>query len=202
MAASTKQAQQGVVAARRQLGHELDEMRLATRSAVDIPAKVRKHPVETIGLIGGAGFLALGGPKRIIQAIEHRVRPTRKDRLKGILPKDIERMVDKTGQNAEQVRQRLEQDFFDWMAKRRPQQAPANARQSLWKTYDSFIGPLGALGAKSLIERLLAADPKRGSGASGSAASGSAASAQDRPEAVSSADMVTARIAKKISGGG
>ncbi len=189
MATSTKQAYEQVVAARRQLGHEMDELRLATRSAVDIPAKVKRNPVQTIGLIGGAGFLAVGGPKRVLKAIEHRVRPTKKDRLKGILPKDVEKVVGKHAANAEEVRQRLEQDFYDWMSKKRPQQAPATGRRSFWKTYDALIGPLGALGAKSLVERLLAPDPKR-----------PASPGKDKPGDVTAADLATAEVGKKISG--
>ncbi len=189
MAATTKQANQEVVAARKALGHELDELRGAARSAVDIPAKVKANPVKTMGLIGGAGFLAVGGPKRIIQAMERRVRPTKKDRLKGILPKDVEKLVDKTASNAEEVRQRLEQDFYDWMSKKRPQQAPAGARQSFWKTYDSFLGPLGALGAKAMAEKLFAADKKRDP----------ASSHQERAGSVSPADSVATTVGKKFS---
>lgn len=188
MAAPTKQAHQQVVAARRQLGHELDELRLATRSAVDIPAKVRRNPVQTAGLIGGVGFLALGGPKRILRAIEHRVRPAKTDRLKGILPKDVEKLIDRSASNADEVRQRLEQDFFDWMSKKRPQQAPANARQSFWKTYDVLIGPLAALGTKSLIERLFAPHPDRPT------------PCDEQPGDASPADPATAKIGEKLTG--
>lgn len=188
MAATTKQAHEEVVAARKALGHELDELRGATRSAVDIPAKVKRNPVKTVGLLGGAGFLAVGGPKRILQAMERRVRPAKRDRLKGILPKDVEKLVDKTATNAEEVRQRLEQDFYDWMSKKRPQQAPANARQSFWKTYDSFLGPLGALGAKAMAEKLFAADKMRGASAE-----------QEGTGSTSRADMLAARAGKKLS---
>jgi ElaB/YqjD/DUF883 family membrane-anchored ribosome-binding protein len=190
MAASTKQAHEQVVAARRQLRHELDELRSAGRSAVDIPAKVRRNPVKTIGLAGGAGFLAVGGPKRILRAVERRVRPTRQDRLKGILPKDVERIIDRTAENAEQVRQRLEQDFHDWMSKKRPQVAPSGARQSFWKTYDALVGPIGALAAKSLAGRLFAAEPKRRPDGN-----------VEKPGDVTMDDLATAEVGKKIAGG-
>jgi len=121
--------------------------------------------------------------------MEHRIRPTKKDRLKGILPKDVEKLVDKTASNAEEVRQRLEQDFYDWMSKKRPQQAPANARQSFWKTYDSFLGPLGALGAKAMVEKLFAAEKKRAV----------SDSQEERPGSTSPADMVATRVGKKLS---
>lgn len=189
MEATTKQAHDQVVAARRQLGTELDELRLATRSAVDIPAKVKKNPVQTVGLIGGAGFLAVGGPKRVIRAIEHRVRPRKKDRLKGILPKEVEKVIDRTAADADEVRQRLEQDFFEWMSKKRPQGAPSNARQSFWRTYDSLIGPLGALGAKSLIQRLFTPDPERPT-----------AGGKDRPGSVSATDIAAVKVGDKMAG--
>ena len=192
MATPTKQAHEQVVAARRQLGRELDELRVAGRSAVDIPAKVRRNPVRTVGLMGGAGFLAVGGPKRVLRAVERRVRPTREQKLKGILPKDIERIIDRTAENAEQVKVRLEQDFYDWMDKKRPQQAaPSTGRQSFWKTYDAFVGPLGALGAKALAERLLAAEPRRKPGGG-----------TEKPGDVTLTDLATAEVGKKITGSG
>jgi hypothetical protein len=119
--------------------------------------------------------------------VERRLRPKKKDRLKGVLPKEVERIVERTGQNAEEVRQRLEQDFYDWMQKKRPQQAPGNARQSFWKTWDAFVGPLAALGTKSLAERLFAADPKRNQDAG------------ERPGGVTVADSATAKIGRRVS---
>jgi hypothetical protein len=142
--------------------------------------------------MGGAGFLAVGGPKRVLRAVERRVRPTREQKLKGILPKDIERIIDRTAENAEQVKVRLEQDFYDWMDKKRPRQAaPSTGRQSFWKTYDAFVGPLGALGAKALAERLLAAEPRRKPGGG-----------TEKPGDLTLADLATAEVGKKITGSG
>ena len=89
MGTSTKEAHQQVIAARKAFAGELDELNAATRSALDIPAKVRKHPLETAGLAGGAAFLAVGGPKRVLKAVGRRVRPTRKQRFKGVLPDEV-----------------------------------------------------------------------------------------------------------------
>lgn len=158
MGEATQQAKDRVIAARAALGSEVDELGLAARSAVDIPAKVKRNPVRTLGLAGGAAFLALNGPKRVAKAVERRVAPKRSDRLKGILPKDVEKALDRLGGNASDVRERVEQDFYDWMNKRRSQSAPSSARQSLWKTYDSLLGPVAALGAKRMAEKLFSAD--------------------------------------------
>jgi hypothetical protein len=196
MGTSTKEAHQQVIAARKAFAGELDELTAATRSALDIPAKIRKHPVETAGIAGGAAFLAVGGPKRVLRAVARRARPTKKQRLQGILPPEVEKAVERLGAGAEDVRERIEQDFFDWMSKRRSKEAPANARQSFWKTYDAFLGPLGALGAKALAQRFFAAPKDRPAG-----------SRQTGDEAadVTMADLAAAkageRITEKLGGG-
>jgi hypothetical protein len=190
MGTSTKEAHQQVIAARKAFAGELDELNAATRSALDIPAKVRKHPLETAGLAGGAAFLAVGGPKRVLKAVGRRVRPTRKQRFKGVLPDELEKALDRLGTGAEDVRDRLEQDFYDWMSKRRSKEAPANARQSFWKTYDAFLGPLGALGAKALAQRFFAAPKDRPAGSTEPGAE-----AAD----VTMADLATAKAGEKVT---
>lgn len=160
MAASTKEAHEQVVAARKQLGTELDQFRSSARSAVDIPAKIKRNPIQTVGLIGGAGFLAVGGPKRVLKSVMRRVRPEPKDKLKGILPKDVEHVIARSGaKNQDDVRATMERDFAAYLHKKKPTQPAPNARQSFWKTYDTLIGPLGAIGATKLAARLFAPEP-------------------------------------------
>lgn len=161
MGKATRDASEQVAAARRALGSEIDELGSAARSAVDIPAKVRKHPVETAGLAGGAVFLAVGGPKRVLRAVEARVRPSRRQRFRGVLPKDVEQAIDRLGDNAAQVRERIESDFAEYMSKRTGKESRPSAQQSFWKTYDALVGPLGRQAAKRLASRLFAADPER-----------------------------------------
>ena len=163
MEATADEAYEQIVAARQQVRSELDVMRTTTRDAVDIPAKIRKDPVKALGLIGGAGFLAVGGPKRLLKMAGGRVRPPRKDQLKGILPKEVEKVIDKTADDPEKVRRSLEEGFYSYLTKTQPKQPPPNASQSFWKTYDTIVGPLGAIGARTLAQRLFA--PPRSSGA-------------------------------------
>ena len=161
MGESTRDARQKVVRAREGFGEEVDELALATRSAVDIPAKVKQHPVRTAGIAGGAVFLAANGPKRVIRAVENRVRPTKTSKYKGMFPKPIEKALDRMGDQGVDARERLESEFADWVSKRSTKSAPSNARQSFWKTYDAVIGPLAALGVKRLLDKLFAAEPDR-----------------------------------------
>jgi hypothetical protein len=162
MATAAQEAERQVIAARQALGGELDELSAAARSAVDIPAKIRHNPVQTAALAGGAGFLALGGPKRVLRAVVKRVRPQRRDRHRGLLPDEVERAVKHAaGPRAPEVQAALEEDFADYLKKKAGQDPPPNAAQSLWKTYDALIGPLAGRGAKQLASRLFAAEKDR-----------------------------------------
>ena len=153
MADSTAEARQELERARRRAGAELDELGAATRSALDIPAKIRRNPLKVAGLAGGAAFLVLGGPKRVIRATEKRVFPGRKEKLESILPKEVARTVDKLGGDAAAVRANLERDFMHYLERKHPEEEP-NARRSFWRTYDILAGSLGTLAARAMAKRL------------------------------------------------
>ena len=67
MAPKVAEALAGVKAAREGVATELDNLNTSVRAAVDIPAKIKRNPVPTLGAAGGAAFLLLGGPKRVAQ---------------------------------------------------------------------------------------------------------------------------------------
>jgi hypothetical protein len=162
MATAAQEAERQVIAAREALGGELDELSAAARSAVDIPAKVRKNPVQTAALAGGAGFLVLGGPKRVLRAVMGRIRPKRRGRYHGLLPDEIERALKHSaGPRSPEIEAALEEDFADYLKKKGKLDPPPSAAQSFLKTYDSVVGPLASRGAKQLAARLFAADPDR-----------------------------------------
>lgn len=166
MAEETRAAREAVVAARAALSAEVDELGAAARSAVDIPAKIRRDPLRTLGLAGGLGFLALGGPKRFVRAVERRLFPSRAERVKGILPSDIEKAIGSLGDDAARVRAQVEREFEGFLKKRAPQakkeaEKLVGARQSFWKTYDAIIVPASALAAKRFLDKLFAADRDR-----------------------------------------
>jgi len=160
MADTTAEARQELENARRAAEAELDELGAATRAALDVPAKVRRNPLKAAGLAGGAAFLAVGGPKRVVRAAERRLLPSRRERLESVLPANVARVVERMGENAEQVRAQLERDFMHYLERRHPEETP-NARRSLWRTYDIFVGPLGGLAARAMAKRLFEAPPDR-----------------------------------------
>ncbi|HSH21203.1 MAG TPA: hypothetical protein VK992_01125 [Candidatus Caenarcaniphilales bacterium] len=163
MAQTTEEARQEVVHARTALAAEVDDLGSATRAAVDIPAKVRRNPLRSAGLAGGAVFLGVGGPKRVLKAVERRVAPTRRQRLESVLPKDVARLVDDLGSNAEAVRDQLERDFRRYLERKHPEDTP-NARRSFWRTYDILVGSLGTFASRALAKRLFETPPDRARG--------------------------------------
>jgi hypothetical protein len=157
MADTTADARQEVADARQSAAQELDQLGVATRSALDIPAKVRRNPLRTAGLASGAAFVLLGGPRRVLKAAERRLLPQRPPR--SLLPDEIQQTVNRLEpEQREQVERHLERDFATYLARNHPQE-PANARRSLWKTYDRVMGPVTARAGRELVKRLFEPAP-------------------------------------------
>ncbi|MFN8519986.1 MAG: hypothetical protein U0667_11490 [Chloroflexota bacterium] len=153
-----------VKVAQASLQDDLDTLSEATRSAMDIPAKVRKSPVKSAALAGGAGFLLLGGPRRVMGAVISKVAPKRtRSPYEGLLPKEIERVLRDSGAaDLPGVREALEKDFAEYLKRKgKAEDRRPTAADSLWRTYDSVVGPMGTVAARLLVERLFAADRKR-----------------------------------------
>lgn len=161
MGEATREAREQVASARRALGAEVDELGSATRSALDIPAKVRRNPVKSVGLAGGAVFLVAGGPKRVLKGLEGRLRG-KPPKVHGLLPKEIERAVDGLGADAPAVRARLEREFAAWLEDRKkdPSREPG-ARRSFWSAFEAMAKPLSGAAAKRLVQQFLAAEDDR-----------------------------------------
>ena len=154
MGHSTADARKEVEAARRGIATELDQLGVSTRQALDIPAKVRRNPVQTAGVAGGAAFLLLGGPKRVAKAVEKKLFPRRAERPSTLLPRDVDKSLKNVPRgDREQVRGVLERDFATYLQKQHAKEPP-NARQSMWKTYDLIVGIVGAAAARELVKKL------------------------------------------------
>ena len=159
MGEATREARQAIAEARRNLARETDELAATTRSSLDIPAKVRRNPVRTVGLGVGAVFLALNGPTRTARAVARRLR-RRPPAPRRLLPEEIERAVDGLGKDAPAMKARLEREFGKYLEKKKkdPAYEPTLGR-SLLGAFDAVSKPLGALAAKRLGEEFFA--PRR-----------------------------------------
>ena len=150
---SVADARQAVVDARLAVEKELDDLGLATKAALDIPAKIRRNPVRTVGLGAGAAFLLLGGPKRVLKQVEHRVLPKR--RYRKLTPAEVDRAIDRLGDEDQgRVRAHIERDFASYLEKEHAKELP-NARKSFWSTYDTLMAVVGTAAARELVKRFL-----------------------------------------------
>ena len=152
VSAEVVRARLALIEARGQLGRELDGLTSATQSALDIPAKIRRDPIKTVALAGGAGFLLLGGPRRLIRAAGSRLLPQRKrDVYDGLLPDEIERILRDSGASQQPgVRDAVAADFAEYLRSKgrfRPA-AQARARPSGAPT-TPWLSPLGTVGRAS-----------------------------------------------------
>ena len=152
-------ARKGVVTARAGVATELDNLNTSVRAAVDIAAKIKRNPVPTLGAAGGAAFLLLGGPRRVAQSLEKALFPKRYSRPPKVLPRDIEKTLDRLPEEQrDQVRAHLERDFAAYLREQHAKDPP-NARNSAWKTYDLLLGTVGARAARELVKKLFEVPP-------------------------------------------
>lgn len=162
-AQSVATARQAVVDSRHRAEAELDELLPSLRRSLDIPTKIRRNPVRTLGITGGAAFLLLGGPRRVARAVEKRFFPRRAMRPPRLLPKDVDKTLDRLEPgDREYVRGHLERDFADYLRKEHPKE-PADARRSLWRTYDLLLGSVGVAATRALVKRLFDPPPEASS---------------------------------------
>lgn len=159
-------AQDALHAARETAADEMNELGPALRRSLDFPTKIRRNPVQTAGIAGGAAFLLLGGPRKAAKALERRLFPKRYNRPPTLLPKHVDQALDRLEPaDRDQVRGHLEKDFAAYIKKEHPKE-PADARRSIWSTYDLILGTVGTRAAREMVKRLFdppPSDDERGS---------------------------------------
>jgi hypothetical protein len=161
--AAVAKAHQDLLLARKGVAAEVDGLTDSIREAVDVPAKIKRDPLKAAALAGGAGFLLLGGPKKVLRGIGRAMPRRERDPYAGLLPDEIEKVLKDTGLARDpRVRQALDRDFAEYLRRKGKAQPLPNARASLWRTYDTVVGPLGTMGAKKLVEQLFATEPWKG----------------------------------------
>jgi hypothetical protein len=161
--AEVQAALEEVAAARQAAGASLDELSGAIQSALDVPAKIRRNPARTAALAGGAGFLVLGGPRRLLRFVSRQLRPADPDRHEGLLPDEVERVLRDSGvADDPEVRRALEADFAEYLRRKGRAEPPPSATTTFWRTFDRVAGPLGTAGARVLVGRLMQAEKQRG----------------------------------------
>jgi len=155
VATRTDAARAEVVAARDEFAAEYSRLGPATRAAVDIPAKVRRAPAQSAALAGGAAFLLLGGPRRVLGRLNRAVRGQPAPLPKALLPDEIEKAVHKLGSDGDAVRGALERSFAEYLDKR-GSFAQRDVRTAGGEVAASTIKLVGRIVGIQLARRLLA----------------------------------------------
>ena len=158
MGARTDAARAEVLAARDGLDEELVRLEAAGRAAVDIPARLRREPAKVLGTAGGAAFLLLGGPKRLLKGVRGAILGDKADLPKSMLPPEIEKQLRKLGPDGEKVRGTIEREFANYLE----ETAPRRKERDLGGTAAAMLGgvllPVTKRLGKQLAERALDPD--------------------------------------------
>ncbi len=118
MATETDAARDRVLAARAALGEELEVLEASARAAVDVPAKIRRSPGKAAAVVGGAAFVAVGGPRRIFRRGKRAVFGAPDPLPESMLPEEIEKSLRSMGDDGAKVRGLLERDFAAYAQQR------------------------------------------------------------------------------------
>jgi hypothetical protein len=156
--ARTDAARAEVLAARQGFDEELVRLEAAGRAAVDIPARIRREPVKVAGAAGGAAFLLLGGPKRVVRRVRRAVLGPKADMPKSMLPKEIDRELKKLGDDGERVRRTLEREFADYLDERAPRRQERDLGATAAVVLGNLLKPASARLGRQFVEQVLNPD--------------------------------------------
>ena len=158
MGARADAARAEVLTARGALVDEVERLEAAGRAAVDIPTKVRKEPVKTVGLAAGAAFLLAGGPQRLFRRARRVVMGPEADLPKSMLPKEIDKTLRKMGTDGEKVRGTLEREFAEYLEAHQGERDKRDLATVLALLLSAVSRPLVQQASRRLVGRLFATD--------------------------------------------
>jgi hypothetical protein len=144
-----------VVAARADLGEQVDRLEAAGRAAVDVPAKVRANPAKAAGIAAGGAFLAVGGPKRLFRRARAAITGKEQDLPSELLPKDVEKALKKLGTDGRKVRGSLERDFAKYLDDRSKERKKEGITAGLTAVALSALRPIALRSGRQIAERML-----------------------------------------------
>jgi hypothetical protein len=113
--ASTDAALEEVLAARSSLAEETDRLKASAKNAVDIKGKVKRNPRRAAGVAAGTAFVLVGGPKRVLRGVKHRIVGKPDPLPPSLLPSEIDKAVRALGDDGAKVRGALERSFAEYL---------------------------------------------------------------------------------------
>ena len=155
MATEQDAARDRVLAARAELGEEVQRLEASARAAVDIPAKIKRSPAKAAAFVGGVGFLALKGPQRLFRAAREAISGEREPLPSRLLPNEVEKTLRKLGDDGEKVRGALERDFAEYAKKSQKDRQAVGSVVLL-----ALVRPLAGRAARAIGDAIFSPDPK------------------------------------------
>ncbi|HTS14413.1 MAG TPA: hypothetical protein VMH24_02025 [Candidatus Sulfotelmatobacter sp.] len=149
----TAAARADVAAARAALGDQLGSLESTVRETFTPANLVRHNAGKLAAGAGAAGFVALGGPSRILKGAGRALRRGRKPAVKSLLPKEIDDAVRGLGPDEPAVRASLERGFADYLRGRQADEPSAN--RSLWRLVDAISVPVARRVVREATQRFL-----------------------------------------------
>jgi hypothetical protein len=150
----TAQARADVAAARDALDAQLGALEAAARDALSPGNLIRHNAGKLAAGAGAAGFVALGGPSRLIKGAGRALRGGRKPAVKSLLPKEVDDAVKGLGPDEPAVRASLERGFADYLRGRQADEP--SATRSLWRFVDAISVPVAQRVVREAVGRFLA----------------------------------------------
>ncbi len=158
MGARTSAARAEVLAAREALSSEVERLEASGRAAVDIPAKVRKAPVQTAGLAAGAAFLIAGGPRRVFRRVKRTVMGPEEPLPKSMLPPEVDKALRKMGTDGEKVRGTIEREFAEYLEAHQGERDKRDLGAVVALLVSGISRPLIQQASRRMAGRLFASD--------------------------------------------
>jgi hypothetical protein len=147
-----------VLAAREALADELERLEASARTAVDVPAKVRRNPGKAVGVAAGAGFLLVGGPRRVFRRAKRAVLGPPEPLPSSMLPKEIDKAIRELGDDGDKVRGTIEREFASYLEQTAPQRKQRDLGTVSAIMLSALVRPIFERYGKQLIDQLFATD--------------------------------------------
>ncbi len=158
MVTDAEAARAEVLASREAFSVELARLEVAGRAAVDVKAKIKRNPARAAGLAAGAGFLAVGGPRRVARGVSRAVRGKKEPLPASLLPKDVDAALRAMGDDGTRVRGALEREFANYLEQTKSERGRGPFRGAARTMAAGLAAPVGKALVKRLISQLTDVD--------------------------------------------
>jgi hypothetical protein len=125
---------------------------------VDVKAKIKRSPVKAAGAVAGAGFLLVGGPRRVLRRTRNAVFGAPAPLPESMLPKDIDAALKALGGDGDKVRGAIERDFAKYLKEKTPELRAQNFTSSVAKLLTTFGRPIALRYGVKVANELLGTD--------------------------------------------